>query len=581
MSFVMYSTTWCGYCKRLKSQLADLGVTFEEINIEEVPGTAVIVEKVNGGNRTVPTLVYSDGMTNFTVNNYVSGSDINVSPTSTSTFSIVSVTGANGCVGIGNSGTALVTVTENVTYYADSDGDGFGNDAVTTLACIQPLGFVTVGGDCNDTNNTIFPGATEICFDGILQNCNGELNDGCPPILTQIRPYFCGSTLQNVNSSILADVPTGLPSGAAVTGYRYEITNSSTNAVRVVEKTIAMVRISETDIAGFGTAYSIRVAVRINQEWQDYGTPCSIFTPTIPTTTVSTLCGQVLPSIQSTIFATTVTSALGYEFEVSRIEGGIAVETTTIERLVNNFKITSLSEIDYVYSSEYQVRVRVNAEVNGVETWSDYGTVCSVFTPVAPEAAIEGCGSEVGITPAALSTPIFATPILGATLYRFTLSDGNGYSQVYTTPSRFFRLSNFNALSPLTPGGNYSVTVETEIYGYFYAGKDCNILVPGGMIIRPIEVVKDAETIKDVPTEFNAIAYPNPFATSFAIDVRTSNTEAVSLTVYDMAGRLLEVKEFNASEVANYQFGDRYPSGVYNVIVTQGEETKTVRVVKQ
>ena len=66
MSFVMYSTTWCGYCKRLKSQLADLGINFEEINIEEVPGTAQIVEKVNGGNQTVPTLVFSDGsaMTN-------------------------------------------------------------------------------------------------------------------------------------------------------------------------------------------------------------------------------------------------------------------------------------------------------------------------------------------------------------------------------------------------------------------------------------------------------------------------------------------------------------------------------------
>jgi len=58
MSFVMYSTTWCGYCKRLKSQLADLGISFEEINIEEVPGTAEIVEKVNGGNQTVPTLIF-------------------------------------------------------------------------------------------------------------------------------------------------------------------------------------------------------------------------------------------------------------------------------------------------------------------------------------------------------------------------------------------------------------------------------------------------------------------------------------------------------------------------------------------
>ena len=66
MSFVMYSTSWCGFCSRLKAQLAELGVSFEEINIEEVPGTAEIVEKVNGGNRTVPTLVFSDGtaMTN-------------------------------------------------------------------------------------------------------------------------------------------------------------------------------------------------------------------------------------------------------------------------------------------------------------------------------------------------------------------------------------------------------------------------------------------------------------------------------------------------------------------------------------
>jgi mycoredoxin len=62
----MYSTSWCGYCKRLKSQLADLDITYEEINIEEVSGTAEIVEAVNGGNRTVPTLVFSDGsaMTN-------------------------------------------------------------------------------------------------------------------------------------------------------------------------------------------------------------------------------------------------------------------------------------------------------------------------------------------------------------------------------------------------------------------------------------------------------------------------------------------------------------------------------------
>jgi len=57
----MYSTPWCGYCKRLKRQLNDLGITFEEINIEEFPDGAALIEKINNGNQVVPTLVFSDG----------------------------------------------------------------------------------------------------------------------------------------------------------------------------------------------------------------------------------------------------------------------------------------------------------------------------------------------------------------------------------------------------------------------------------------------------------------------------------------------------------------------------------------
>ncbi len=57
----MYSTTWCGYCSRLKSQMQREGIAFEVVDIEQRPEAAVIVERVNGGNQTVPTLVYADG----------------------------------------------------------------------------------------------------------------------------------------------------------------------------------------------------------------------------------------------------------------------------------------------------------------------------------------------------------------------------------------------------------------------------------------------------------------------------------------------------------------------------------------
>jgi len=60
-TITMFSTSWCGYCKRLKSQLDAEGIAYREVNIEEVPGTAQIVESVNDGNQTVPTVIFPDG----------------------------------------------------------------------------------------------------------------------------------------------------------------------------------------------------------------------------------------------------------------------------------------------------------------------------------------------------------------------------------------------------------------------------------------------------------------------------------------------------------------------------------------
>ncbi|TNY38427.1 mycoredoxin [Thermomonospora catenispora] len=62
----MYTTSWCGFCKRLKSQLARDGIYLHEVDIERDPEAAEFVMSVNGGNQTVPTVVFPDGtvMTN-------------------------------------------------------------------------------------------------------------------------------------------------------------------------------------------------------------------------------------------------------------------------------------------------------------------------------------------------------------------------------------------------------------------------------------------------------------------------------------------------------------------------------------
>ncbi len=61
--FTMFTTPWCGYCHRLKSQLDREGIAFDMVDIEREPSAAEVVERANGGNQTVPTLLFADGST--------------------------------------------------------------------------------------------------------------------------------------------------------------------------------------------------------------------------------------------------------------------------------------------------------------------------------------------------------------------------------------------------------------------------------------------------------------------------------------------------------------------------------------
>lgn len=62
-ALIMYSTTWCGYCKRLKTALKAEGISYTEIDIEQDPAAAEFVGSVNNGNHVVPTVKFADGST--------------------------------------------------------------------------------------------------------------------------------------------------------------------------------------------------------------------------------------------------------------------------------------------------------------------------------------------------------------------------------------------------------------------------------------------------------------------------------------------------------------------------------------
>lgn len=81
------------------------------------------------------------------------------------------------CDGIDNDCDNEVDEGVQTTYYADSDGDGYGLSSSNTNACAPPEGFTEKDGDCDDSNDHVNPGATEVC-DEIDNDCNDEADEG-------------------------------------------------------------------------------------------------------------------------------------------------------------------------------------------------------------------------------------------------------------------------------------------------------------------------------------------------------------------------------------------------------------------
>lgn len=548
------------------------------------------------------------------------------------------------------------------TYYADSDGDGFGNAASPIQACSQPTGYVSNATDCNDsdahvwrtaeffidadndgyTNGTAFacygnttpegykttslgadcndgeaslwrsamlyvdadkdgytsgvqesvcygadipegylldvtpidcndliasvrPYAPEVPFNGIDDDCDGTIDEGSR-IVSEVLPNQCGTTLGSI-SSLVAAVSMGGP----IDGYRFKVVNAATGAEQEIERTLPYFQLSQLPVYDYATTYNVSVQLRRNGLWLNYyGPSCQVSTPAIldpggAAAISPSQCGITLPSISTLIATTSIPHVTLYRFRVTDVTTN---EVQTIERKYNWFSLTMLDK--FLYGRTYSIEVSVKTP-NGA--FSAYGQPCTVASPAVPQ--LSNCGAVIATT----GTLIPTESLNRVTSYRFQLTNLQDYESIVVVRAKNY--FSFHNVPGFKPGAEYAVSVSMMTAGdWSDYSEACFITAPGASVVSK-GITAEAQTDENYDVKFRAVVYPNPYTESFAIDADVVSEENIAVKVYDMVGKLVESREFAVDAIEAQQFGERYPSGVYNVIVTQGLHVKTLRVIKR
>jgi len=333
----------------------------------------------------------------------------------------------------------------------------------------------------------------------------------------------------------------------------------TTMQVQSIDKLLRVFQLTQLTNYAFARTYQVEVSIRFNNVWQPFvGAACLVTTPSAVTQIQAAQCNGSLTAMGDVIFANNVPFASGYQFRITNLLTSASVE---VERLTRDVRLNNIPGFTPEFNTTYSVEVAVK-NTNG--TYLPYNPiVCNITTPSFPTTQLQLSQCDVTITNP--NTTIFADSFVGATTYRFRFVNGP-FTYTFDRLLRSFILSSI----PVPAGATYSVQVSIEINGVFGPyGKICTITIPGGA--RGNEA--------SIGNNFQAIASPNPFATTFGLNLSTTSEENVQVRVYDMLGKLVEDRKAQASDII--ELGDNYPSGVYNVIVSQGENMKTLRVIKR
>lgn len=386
---------------------------------------------------------------------------------------------------------------------------------------------------------------------------------------SQVISSLCGATLSGWYTTIGVTWVTG------ATEYRFRITeldkftNLPIGIPVIVDRPVNNICLCNIPGTKYDSKYQIEVDTKVGGIWQNsYGPACSVTTPN-PISTIGTQCGTTLSIMNQWVTTTMVPVVLQYRFRVTELDSSL--NPVGLPKIItqpwNKFNMTQLSGI--LYNTTYRVEVSLR-NTDGI--FLPYNTACNITTPAYPTTKIQSsqCSSFMVTNKNQL---IFADGVTGAIQYRFRLFNSSYDNYIDATYSRF-KLNDFSGLST---GSSYSVQVAVKMPGELNFGPystTCTLTTPA--LLRTIS--DNLPINNDI---FKVIAYPNPFASNFLLDITSSNDTEIKVKVYNMLGSLIEEYEADKDKMSRLEIGANYASGVYNIIVSQNLDVRSIRVIKK
>jgi uncharacterized delta-60 repeat protein len=506
------------------------------------------------------------------------------------------------CNGIDDDCDGLIDEGLLTTYYADLDGDGYGNPVISIQVCNPTTGYVANNEDCNDSNPLVNPGATEICNNNIDDDCDQLIDEQCSSpytggigdghdtarLETQVfgpPPYYTPYYGGNGDGHDTARLETQFFGPPLYYTPYYGGNGDGHDTTRLESQafgppvyftpyyggngdghtmTVSTCNINtyyrDADNDGYGNIAVTTQACSLPTGYVNNNTDCNDNNATVHPGTIEICGNNTDDNCNGLVDENSMTATISPSGTVSLCQGTSLLLTAnngagfTYQWYRNNLLLTGQTGITLTVTQPGNYYVVITNAGNCTAT----AVPTTVNMTNSPPAGITIQGNPNNCPVNLMAHP--GGPGVTYQWFKNNLVINGAISRNYTAGT----------------SGNYTVKVTKD--GCYDISSPMSVTsCPQSMARQDITSVLKEDTVAGL-TLFNVKVLPNPSSNDFTLHVLTGSNEMITITLFDAGGKF--VKTIKSRPNVPIRFGSNWIQGIYMADVRQGKNHRALKLVK-